>query len=167
MLKRMWNALLKGCSNFAGIALMFVVALIFVGVITRYVFIYSIPWLEELSRYLFVWFVLMSLGVTIIQNRQVRIDVIDVLIKNPTVKKVLAVITGVAALGIAVVLLRSSWDLLVNSNGTVSPALGLPMPFVYLSMVLGFIMTIIAMLVNLIKLFRPDEKTENGAEKSE
>ncbi len=48
--------------------------IIFIQVITRYVFHNSLTWSEELARYLFVWLVYFSVSFTARRQKHIRID---------------------------------------------------------------------------------------------
>jgi TRAP-type C4-dicarboxylate transport system permease small subunit len=53
--------------------LMFVI--IFALVVSRYIFQYSFPWAEELTRYLMVWMALLTAGVILRKDQHIRVDI--------------------------------------------------------------------------------------------
>ncbi|MFI3173849.1 MAG: TRAP transporter small permease [Bacillota bacterium] len=116
--------------------------LIFFQVIMRYVFQSSLIWSEELSRYLFIWLVYISVSYTAKQEKHIRIDAAfylfpkhlrpyvelfsDILI---LVFSVFIVFTSVTVVG------KIAW------SGQMSPALHLHMEYVYLATLVGFVLT--------------------------
>ena len=53
--------------------LMFII--IFALVVSRYIFKYSFPWAEELTRYLMVWMALLTAGVILRRDKHIRVDI--------------------------------------------------------------------------------------------
>lgn len=60
-----------------GIALAIMMTVVFAQTFTRYVVFHSIPWSEELSRFLFVGIIVLGINLGISQNMMVRIDILD------------------------------------------------------------------------------------------
>jgi TRAP-type C4-dicarboxylate transport system permease small subunit len=54
-------------------SLMFI--LIFALVVSRYIFKYSFPWAEELTRYLMIWMALLTSAVVLRRNQHIRVDI--------------------------------------------------------------------------------------------
>ena len=65
-----------------GICMMVMMTVIFVQTLTRYVVFYSIPWSEELSRYLYVTLTLIGVNLAVTSKQLVRIDIIDQYLKG-------------------------------------------------------------------------------------
>ena len=55
---------------------------IFLQVVFRYVIKYSLPWSEELARYLFVWFALMGAAVAVKDNAHFGVDFLVFMMSN-------------------------------------------------------------------------------------
>ena len=64
----------------AALAIMLAVMMcvVFVQTFTRYIVFHSIPWSEELSRFLFVGIIVLGINLGISRNQMVRIDILDV-----------------------------------------------------------------------------------------
>lgn len=56
---------------------LFVVAILFLQVVLRFVFLYSLPWPEEASRYLLIWVVMLGGSVLVKDEQLVSVDFFD------------------------------------------------------------------------------------------
>lgn len=56
---------------------MFVAAILFVQVVLRYVFLYSLPWPEEASRYVMIWAVMLGGSLLVKDEQLVSVDFFD------------------------------------------------------------------------------------------
>jgi TRAP-type transport system small permease protein len=65
-------------ANRAAVFIMMVVmtTLVFVNVITRYVFNFSIIWAEEVSQYLMIWIAYLGAGLALREGRHVALDML-------------------------------------------------------------------------------------------
>ncbi|MGI6034894.1 MAG: TRAP transporter small permease [Limnochordia bacterium] len=138
MLERLSQGL-ERCSLLAlFLILSSVVGIVFVQVISRYVFFYSLPWSEEMARYLFVWMIMLGGNVGVKRRNHVRIDAI------------FSVISQKAAVGLEIlttlVLMVLFGFMTVNSVEMVSfalatnqltPATQIPIGHVYLVFPIG------------------------------
>lgn len=80
----MLKALEKIADWLAGIAsiisrmmVLFVAAILFVQVVLRFVFLYSLPWPEEASRYLLIWVVMLGGSMLVKDEQLVSVDFFD------------------------------------------------------------------------------------------
>lgn len=132
-----------------GLALMMIIVVVSLQTFTRFVIFKSLPWSEELSRYLFVFIIIIGLNVVIKDDMLIRIDLIDYIIKGrgAVVIKVLRIVIGLVV------------SVMVGFNATLlfrigmvqkSPAMQLPMIIIYIIICLGFMLAAISMLFKLI-----------------
>lgn len=151
-----------------GLMLAVVVILIFVGVITRYVFFYSIPWSEELSRYLFVWMIFLGAGFSVRDQSEMKVDILEQLIKGRA-KRVLGVFHTVVSLIVACITMVSAYNLLAVGQKSISPNLHLPMNIVYFGEFLGFVLISIELVLRLIEplIIKRSESTNAVSEREE
>ena len=59
------------------LALAAMMCVIVVQVFTRYVIFYSLPWSEELSRYLFVFIVVCGINIAVSREKLIKIDAVQ------------------------------------------------------------------------------------------
>lgn len=118
--------------------------IIFVQVIARYVFQNSLTWSEEMARYMFVWLVYFSVSYTARREKHIRIDAaINLYPKKmrPYIELVSEIIVLCFAIFIAItgytVFGKIAW------SGQMSPAMRIPMQFVYAAPMIGLGLTAI------------------------
>ena len=154
---KFWRALQKKLEAISGLMLLLTILIIFIQVVTRYVFFYSLPWSEELTRYLFIWFVFLSLSVTIRDNLSIRIDFLDQVLKGKA-KKVLELIICILSFAILVVFIYSSYQLFLMGFRSKTPAMGIPFYVIYSIMPVGYLLASIEMLIQIILKIKGKEE---------
>jgi len=128
-------------------------------IIMRYIFKASIKWSEEVSRYLFIWMVFIGISYGVKKGAHMRIDMLEAL--YPVLKKPFALFADICFLLFVVFMVKpgiSGIHALIKTGQT-SPAGEIPMYFVYVSLLVGFILTILR-LVQRIALFFIGKNTE-------
>lgn len=110
-------------------------------IVMRYVFNSSLPWPEELTRYCFVWSGFLGIGYSIKKGLMLKIDVVFSLFPKK-VQKALDMLSQLVMLVFFSYMFLMSIEVFrkVISSGQTSPALGLPMSYVYASLLAGFAM---------------------------
>lgn len=91
-----------GASVIARLMVIFIAAILFIQVVLRYVFLYSLPWPEEASRYLMIWAVMLGGSLLVKDEQLVAVDFFDKLwsprwlvYRNVLFRLLLAVMLGV------------------------------------------------------------------------
>lgn len=97
-------------SNIIGIALAILLVVILAQTFTRYVIFYSLPWSEELSRYLYILMIMLGINLGVTHDGFVRIDIIDYFTSDKT-KARLAVYRDLVTLVVGVCFFWSSLGL--------------------------------------------------------
>lgn len=136
------------------VCMVVMMTVIFVQTMTRYVVFYSIPWSEELSRYLYVTLTLMGVNLAVTSKQLVRIDIIDNFVKGNT----LNVIRCALAFVITVIFFYSSFGMIDVSQYQHSPALGISMQVMYVILGIGFLMSAVACLFELVDALKDGKK---------
>lgn len=124
------------------------VAIVSVQIFTRFVLFYSLPWSEELSRYLFAYLILLGACVGVRENNQISIDIIDNFVRGRSAR-VLAVIQYLVQIVTVAVLFYSAMMLIQVGARQISPAMGLKMSYIYMCFPIGFTLILIELLVKL------------------
>ncbi len=120
------------------------VIIIFVATVGRYTKMFSLPWSEELSRYLMIWMAFIGIGLAAKNGRHFAVDLIFLL--TPTkIHKAIKTSAIVAVVIFLVIMLRLSvqFTYRVYMMGQLSPAMYLPMWFVCSAIPLGFLLMLI------------------------
>lgn len=130
-----------------------IVALSTLQVIMRYAFKNSLPWPEEINRYLFIWFAYIGLSYAVRYSCHTRIDIFETLV--PKIKKVMQVICDLGLLAFSIYMIGPGYRVisqLYESHQT-SSALGLPMYVVYFALLLGLILMLFRLAQKYVLLF--------------
>lgn len=124
----------------------------FIQIILRNVFNSSLAWSDELCRYLFIWMGGLGVAFATKNESHLRMDVLPVLV--PALKKPLQVMCDIVLVVIGVMLLRGSIPFFQSLAKThqVSAAMQIPMKWVYMSMAVGFSLTILRVIMKYVKL---------------
>ncbi|QGG53739.1 TRAP transporter small permease [Lysinibacillus pakistanensis] len=146
----------KPIEAYASFAILLIMTLVmFAAVVSRYVFNSSIVWAEELSRYLFVWFVFISASYAVITKAHIRVEALNMIIPKkirPYVNLIGSFIWMLFSLYISYLGFQYAFNL-YKQNAT-SAALNLPMGVVYLGIPIGyFLMAIRIFVVEILEVF--------------
>jgi len=136
-----------------GVILFGIMCIVLLQIFTRYVIFYSLPWSEELSRYLFVVMIMLGINIGISKNMMVRIDLIDNFLSE-NAKRMLEIGRDIIALVIASILFYSSIDLIKIGSVQISPAMQIPMSTIYLFLFVGFLFAVLSVIVKIIETIR-------------
>ncbi|PID21756.1 C4-dicarboxylate ABC transporter permease [Sporosarcina sp. P3] len=145
------------------ISTLFIVALVFLQVLSRYVFNISVGWSAELARYLLIWITWISMSYTIRKNDHIKITLlVDRLPVN--VQKVVQVLVvllwSVFAFVMAIVGTQVVQTLKLMGQKT--STLGLPMWVVYLIIPIGGVLMLIRLVQRLYFIFKPEKIVVSG-----
>lgn len=130
----MWKVILhwinKSTENVAALFLFLMVILVFMKVVTRVLIQSSFPWTEELSRYLMIWITFLGASIAFKYAAHIGVDlIVDKLPRR--LKIVFQVIASAACLVFFALLIVKGYELIGRSMIQSSPALNLPMGYVY------------------------------------
>ncbi len=135
--------------------------IMFMEIVSRYIFKHSFIWVEELARYLFIYFIFLGAGYGVTTHSHVTVDIL--VQKLPAkVAKVVEIIATLIwfALAAWMTYLCASFTNTVRLRGTISTSLHLPLWIVYLAMPLGFAVMTIRLLDNFIREYIKKETAE-------
>lgn len=110
-----------------------------IQVLSRYVLGMSLPWSEELTRYLFIWSGFLSVSYCTRRCVSIKIEQF-VAIFPRRVKALFKVVNHTVELILFIYLLPFAWRYFYSAilSGQTSPALGLPMYYVQAAPMVGF-----------------------------
>lgn len=128
--------------------------IIAVQVFYRYVLLNSIPWSEEVSRYLFIYMVYFGISYAVRTNRHIRIEVLLNLMPLKG-KKVLAIISDLLFLFFATVVTIYSGEVVsvISRLGQIAGITGIPMAIIYSGVPIGYGLVIFRLIQNLYHKF--------------
>ncbi|WP_294568138.1 TRAP transporter small permease [uncultured Succinatimonas sp.] len=128
-------------------ALLVMMCVIFVQVFTRYVIFYSLPWSEELSRYLFVFIVIIGINIAVTQDKLIKIDAIQTSIKTVRGRTALSLLHVVVGIIACILIAMYATDLFPVGRVQKSPAMRIPMIIMYSIVCIGYILSTIALVL--------------------
>ncbi len=133
------------------LALIAMMCVIAVQVFTRYVIFYSLPWSEELSRYLFVFIVLNGINIAVTREKLIKIDALQNSIKSLRGRLGLDILHVIAGIIACVLIAIYCTDLFPVGRVQKSPAMRIPMIIMYSVVFVGYVLSIIALVLKLIE----------------
>lgn len=140
------------------IALALMSAVIVAQVFCRYVLNSSLSWSEELARYLFIWMIYIGISYGVKLDKHICVDAVYSFAPK-SIKRYYAIVSYLLFLLFAVAMVY--YGILVVgmqiSSGQVSPAIGVPMQYVYAAPVVGFVLTAIRLVQKVIEAIKAPE----------
>ena len=118
--------------------------IIFIQVIMRYVFQSSLTWSEEMARYMFVWLVYFSVSYTARREKHIRIDA-AINLYPKKMRPYIELVSEIIVLGFAIFIAITGYTVFgkIAWSGQMSPAMRIPMQFVYAAPMIGLGLTAI------------------------
>lgn len=112
----------------------------------------SLAWSEELARFCFIWLVYIGISYGVKKQRHIKVDVVLILLKDK-MKIALTVVANLIFLAFAMYVIIYGYSIAEKllAWGQTSPALGLPMGYVYLATPIGMSLTAFRIVQQLIK----------------
>lgn len=131
-------------------------------VIYRYVLGAPLSWSEEASRYCFVW--ITFLGAVLGLERGIHIGVDILTNRLPlALRRPLAIVSHVLIALFCIVVAYASWPVLEVNMLQTSPALGLPMTYVYAAIPISMLLMLVVLILRaLAHLPGPRETSPTG-----
>lgn len=147
---RLFKSISNVCTYFAMLMLTVMTIVIFALVITRYLFSYSFPWVEELSRYLMIWMTFLAAGSLMKTDSHIRMDYLYTRLSQRW-RKIFDILFSLLQLMILGALIHQGWRY-ANSVAIIgSPALGISMRWPSLAVAGGSIIMIVFVLYRFIQ----------------
>jgi TRAP-type C4-dicarboxylate transport system permease small subunit len=120
------------------------------NVILRYGFNSGFTWSEEVARFLFVWMVFLGAAGALKDDEHLKVDLL--VQKLPQMfRKAISAIVQLIMLYIIWLILEGSWKMTLLNTTNYSPAIGIPMSFIFSA---GVMISIGMSLVVMLRLFR-------------
>ncbi|TEU00781.1 MAG: TRAP transporter small permease [Candidatus Stahlbacteria bacterium] len=125
---------------------------VFLQVLARYVFHWSLPWPEELARYCFIWGSLLGAGIALERRKLHDIDIVVNQLPK-IVQPFISFIVNLLALGFLVILVRYGIEILSVTHRQMSSALIIRMSYVYGAVPFAGSLMLISQFFNTIEKF--------------
>lgn len=117
-------------------SLVFNVILVFVQVIMRSVFNYSLSWSEELSRYIFIWQTWLGASTALKYSEHIKVELLFSLVKNKRVQNLVKCLANVIWLLFSLFLAFNGWELTQSmiARNALSSGMRVPLAFIYVTL---------------------------------
>ncbi len=115
-------------------AMLVMLAIIFVQVITRYLFGFTFEWSEELARFLFVWATFLGGALIMGEDGHLAVELMPRLLKGKLPGKVLDVFINLCGYVFILLMIVQGWKMTEMMTFQEAPGLGIPMSWVYVIM---------------------------------
>lgn len=128
------------------------VVLINLQVFTRYVVHLSLPWVEELTKYTFIWMAFIGTAMSAKNGTHIAVDLIDGFLP-PKGRKALSLFAEIAFLIFAVLMTKAGYDVLVKLMRfrQKSAVMSLHMGFVYGAFPVGMGLTVLRLIQRIVR----------------
>jgi C4-dicarboxylate transporter DctQ subunit len=130
----------------------------FAQVVARYVFNNSLSWSEELALILLTWMVFIAAGVAVQQKLHIGVDLLTSRLGERW-QRILGIFSDLLVGVFVIFLIYYGAQITANAMVQTTPAMGLPMGYVYAAVPVGGAV----MLVNLVRNALTDTKSDNAA----
>ena len=143
---------------FLAATMIVMVVLIFVQVITRYIFENSLTWSEELARYVHIWQIWIGASLAVRKKEHIKVEAFKKIF-NAKIQKVIDLIALLCWFSLAVFLAIAGTDLVTTifAKGQNSPAMQMQMWVVYSAIPLGGLLMSIRLIQQIYFLFKPEK----------
>lgn len=122
------------------LAMLLIFVLVLVQAGQRYLPVDGWPWTGELARFCLVWLTFVTAGVLVSNDSHIAIETIDA-VRNPTVRRVVRVVACLTVAATGALLTAEAWELMHTQGMLRSPAMEMPMSWLYAISIVGFIST--------------------------
>lgn len=127
--------------------------LVFAQVITRYCFNYTPYFGEELARYLFVWVVFLSLPLVARYGGHMAIETLTSRASGAFLK-FLNILADIFSIAFLIIMVVYGIQMVIRTSYQTSPALMVPMSWVYVVIPFGCAIMLLYVIANLIKVIQ-------------
>jgi TRAP-type transport system small permease protein len=127
-------------------ALLLIFGLVLLQAGQRYLPIDGWPWTGELARFCLVWLTFVTAGVLVTNDSHISIEMID-LVQGERLRRVVRVVSCLVVAAIGVGLCAEAWELMHTQGILKSPALRMPMSWLYAISLIGFVSVVIRSLL--------------------
>ena len=131
----------------------------FLQVFFRYTMNLPLSWTEESSRYFLIWVAFLGGGIAFAEKAHLGVDII--VARFPyNIRKVVKIVVDALIVLFAGIIFKEGVGMIKVNMVQTSPALGVPMGYIYAAIPIGFLYIGIVGILNLVKTFQTSE--ENG-----
>jgi TRAP-type C4-dicarboxylate transport system permease small subunit len=147
----------------AGVAGAMIFVLILFQAVQRYLPLPQIVWTGELSQFALIWLTFVAAGVLVTRNGHIALQLVDSL-PSPVAVRIIQTFALVLVTLIAAGFTWACWELVYSAGFLTSPALGVPMSWVYAIALIGLVSTTVRAAVAAVQVARSGVPVEDPVE---
>ncbi len=138
---------------------------LFLQVLSRYVFNFSITWSEELSIFLLIWLTYIGASMAVMQRRHLRITMLAELLPKRAFK-IVDIVSNVVFLGFMLFIAHGTYNLILLAKRTkqMGASTGIPRWVVFFGLLLAYILMMIRLVQDTVRHFRELKTIDAPAE---
>jgi len=130
MIDKIANGIYKMIVVIGTIIFSILIVIVFSQVVTRYFFGYTLAWVDELSRFMFVWMMFLGISLGIFKRKHIGIEFFVNLLPDNKKRKMDIVNELITIIFFAVVFLYGT-KLSLRSTEMISPVIGINLGLIY------------------------------------
>ena len=127
-------------------ALLLIFGLVLMQAAQRYLPIDGWPWTGELARFSLVWLTFVVAGVLVTKDSHISLEMID-MVPGAALRRLVRVISCLIVAAIGVALCAEAWELMDTQSVIKSPAMRMPMSWLYGISLIGFVSVVLRSLL--------------------
>lgn len=138
LVKRIDKILTQIEENLIFVLMLTMLFVVFIGIINRFILKESLPWAEELSRYLLIWSALVGASLGVKHSVHISIDAIANFLP-PRLQRGIVVLSYIVSFSfcVTVLIIGIPFVLRLMETNQLSPAMRIPIYFAYASVPVG------------------------------
>lgn len=154
----MFNKVSKLFKHFVVLAFCAIVVVTLVQVFMRYVMSAPLKWAEELSRYIFVWAIMVSIGIGIVDEGHIRLNMVTTHFSKKM--QLVFFIVGQLIVGaFDMVLITYGGRLAIQNLAVKSPAMQIPIGIAYGGIPVGAIIVLFFLVMSIVQEIQKYKKS--------
>jgi len=150
-IKKLTDLSQKAIGVFLGLILASFMTIIFAQTVFRYASNASIWWSEEISRYLFIWLIMLGVNVAIYQKDMLRLEILDMVLPQKGKEVIDLIVAIISLVAIAALLYCSILYFKDLGSNQIAPTLRIQIRFVVLCLPIGMALSIWTQLLVIIE----------------
>ena len=152
--RRLDTALGTAVEAVSAVLVLVLVALLFAGVVARYLLHVPLVWSDELSSILFLWLAMFGTAVALRRGAHMRMTAF-IAHASPQAQAVLNTVAIVASIAFLVMLAEPSWEMMLDELPVVTPALEISNAWRLAAIPAGFALMLVFAALQLLTVARP------------
>ena len=138
-------------------AMSLMLVIIFMQIISRYIFGYTFEWSEELARFLFVWVVFIGSALIIGDKGHMAVTLLSGKLNGTIAGTILNLFIKVCSLAFILLLITQGSKMAKTMMFQTAPALGIPMGIVYAIIPISGLLMLLYLVQDVISFFSKKE----------